>query len=125
MSNNINTQVAERLSQIAPVVTEKVIDHLVSKEVNRRADAVISALGSIDKFSNELKKHKPDIVAYDDAGAVVSSNWSKAKLDERNKVEANINKLNKAVEKALNENDYADLFNLTKQSQQSDQKVAL
>ena len=78
MSNNINLQVAERLAQIAPVVTEKVIDHLVSKEVSSRADAVISALGDIDKFSNELKKHKPDIVAYDDAGAVASRGNRKA-----------------------------------------------
>lgn len=116
--SNINTEVANRLAAISPVVTEKVIDHLVSKEVNRRADAVITALGSIDKFTAELKKHKPDVVSYDDAGAVVSASWTKAKLEEKNKVENSIKKLNAAVEKALNENDYADLFNLTKQNQQ-------
>lgn len=115
--SNINTAVADRLANIAPVVSEKVINHLVEKEVNRRADAVILALSTIDKLTSDLKKFKPDIVSYNGDGTEASANWSKPKLDEKNKVESTIAKLNKAVEKALTENDFGDLFNLTKQSQ--------
>ncbi len=111
---NITTKVAEKLAAISPAVSEKVIDHLVTKELNRRSEAVIGALADLDKMSNELKKLKPDVVAYAEDGSVASSNWSKPKLDEKNKATQKIAKLTAAVDKALNSNDYGDLFNIAK-----------
>ena len=115
-TQTINTAVAERLAAIAPEVTSKVIDHLVTKELNRRSEAVINGLGELDKLKSEQKKLKPDVISYNEDGSVASSNWSKAKLEEKNKVDQKIAKLGKAIDKALVENDYSDLFNVSKSS---------
>jgi hypothetical protein len=114
---SISTAVAERLASIAPEVTGKVVDHLVTKELNRRSEAVITALQEIDKLNVDLKKVKPDVVTYNDDGSVASSNWTKAKLEEKNKVQQRITKLTSAVDKALGSNDYSDLFNVAKSQQ--------
>lgn len=112
--NSINTEVATRIASIAPQISEKVIDHLVSKELVRRTDAVIQALSEVEKLGKDLIKMKPDNTLYNDDGSVASSSWTKPKLEEKNKLVAKIQKINVALEKALGENDFNLLFSLQK-----------
>jgi hypothetical protein len=115
----INTQsiavaVADRISKIAPAVTDKVIEHLVNKELMRRSEAVINGMSELDKLKNEARKMKPDMISYNLDGSIASSTWSKAKLDEKNKADQKIEKITKAIDKALTDNDYSDLYNVSK-----------
>ena len=113
-TQQISILVAERIKNIAPEVSDKVVEHLVTKELNRRSEAIIYGFGELDKMKNELKKTKPDVVAYNLDGTIASANWSKQKLDDKNKLEQKMEKLTKAIDKALVDNDYSDLYNLAK-----------
>lgn len=115
-TQQISILVAERIKNIAPEVSDKVVEHLVAKELNRRSEAVINGFGELDKMKSDLKKTKPDVVTYNIDGTVASSNWTKAKLEEKNKLEQKMEKLTKAIDKALVDNDYSDLYNLAKPS---------
>ena len=95
-------------------VINQVVGHFVKKEQDRRADTVIAAMDKLTAHNRELNKIKPDMVGYDADGQKVTESFSKAKLDEANKVKSAIGKLEKALTKALENADYADLFNLIK-----------
>jgi hypothetical protein len=110
----INTKVAEQLAAIAPQVAENIINHLVTKELTRRSDAIIQAIATSEKLSKDLAKLKPDNVLYNEDGTVASSTYTKAKLDEKSKITTQIKKIEDAIEKALANNDYSLLFNLAK-----------
>ena len=110
--STIGEQVAEQLGNSGIQITERVITHLVEKEVSRRAEAIIKALSNLDALDKEGRKIKPDLVGYDDAGKIISQSWSKQKIDERNVNIAKIAKLQAAIDKALDKNDFSDLFNM-------------
>jgi hypothetical protein len=90
------------------------VDVLVERELDKRSNALVSVMDLLNKAESELKKLKPDQNGFDDSGKVVSSSYSKEKLDERNKIVARIGKLEKAINKALDPNspDYSDCYNL-------------
>jgi hypothetical protein len=113
-TQNIATAVAERLANIAPAVADKVVEHLVNKELTRRSEAVIGGLSELDKLKGEFKKLKPDVNTFNEDGSAATSSWTKPKLEEKNKAEQKIAKLTKAIDKALNDNDYSDLYNFSK-----------
>ncbi len=113
-AQSIATTVAERLSNIAPAVADKVVEHLVNKELTRRSEAVIGGLAELDKLNGEFKKLKPDVNTFNADGTAATSTWTKPKLEEKNKAEQKIAKLTKAIDKALNDNDYSDLYNFSK-----------
>ena len=110
--STIIEKVAEQIGSSGPEITERVISRLVEKEVTRRTEAVIKALDALDKLEKEGRRIKPDIVAYAEDGSVVSQSWSKKTLDERNANAAKVRKLQAAIGKALEANDFSDLFNL-------------
>jgi len=87
---------------------------LAKKEIDRRTQAVLDGLESLQKQEKDLKKMKPDMPAYDSAGKLVSENWSKAKIDEKAKLEKAIVKLSDALDAALDKADYGKLFNMNK-----------
>jgi hypothetical protein len=109
--STLTEKVAEQIGACGPQVAERVIAHLVEQEVNRRSEAVIKALSVMDRLSREGRKIVPDLVAYDENGAVLSKNWSKAKLEERKANATKVEKLQKAIDKALEQDDFADLYN--------------
>jgi hypothetical protein len=115
-TQQISIVVAERIKNIAPAVSDKVVEHLVNKELTRRSEAVIQGFGDLDKMKTELKKIKPDVVSYNLDGSVANSNWTKATLEAKNKLEQKMEKLTKALDKALVDNDYSDLYNIAKPS---------
>jgi hypothetical protein len=110
--SSITEKVAEQIASSGENIKERVIQHLVAKEVERRSEAVIKALDSLDKLKREGLKIKPDVVSYGDDGKIASQAWSKAKIDERNTNQSKIDKLQAALNKGLDEGDFASLFNL-------------
>lgn len=112
--NSLQTKVAEKIATIAPVVEEKIIDALVSREVNRRSDALTKAIDDLSKMEGEKRRVKPDQVQYNEDGSVKDSSYSKAKTEELKKLNQKIDKFTNAISKALDKADYGDVYNLSK-----------
>jgi DNA-directed RNA polymerase specialized sigma54-like protein len=105
--------VAEQITKISPQVEEQVVDTLVKREKNRRADALVQCLDKMGRFEADLKKLKADQTSFDSEGKKVSETFSKARLEERAKLEKKIAKLSGAITKALEKADFADAYNLS------------
>jgi|SRR5882724_2643018 len=114
--NSVQTKVAEQIINIAPKVEDKVVDALVSRELNRRSDSLVQAMDKLSKLEVDLKKIKPDVVTYDINGKVASESYSKVKSEEYKKLNEKIGKFTKAIAKALENSDFSDVYNLDKQT---------
>lgn len=110
----ISEAIAARLSGVAPLTREKVIDHFAQKLATKQADALIVGLDKLDGLNKENYKLKADQIVYNAGGTPISEGFSKARLDERKKLGEQIEKLSKAIDKADAKGDFADLYNLTK-----------
>lgn len=93
--------VAASVAALAPAVEQDVIDTLVLREREKRSALIVRGFDELRSQENAFKKFKPDVVTYNGDGTVSSEQWSKAKLDERNKAQEKLNKLITAIEKAL------------------------
>lgn len=112
--NSLQAKVAEKISTIAPVVEDKIIDALVAREVNRRSDALTKAIDDLNKMEGEQRRIKPDQVQYNEDGSVKDQSYSKAKIEELKKLKQKIEKYTNAINKALDKADYGDVYNLSK-----------
>ena len=104
-------KIAEQISTLAPAVEDEVVKALVNRQLNKRSTAVVSAVDLLERLEIDLRKINPE-KTYDKDGNVVSEYYTKQKLEERNKLLQKIEKLNKALNKALEKSDYGDLYNL-------------
>lgn len=100
---NINEKVAER-----------VINLLAEKDKEKRVQVLVQAIGELDGVNKELSKIKADQLSFDATGKPVSETWSKAKLDERSSKASKRDKLESAINLALEKNDFSALFNRAK-----------
>lgn len=105
---NIKQAVADQIVNSNPAVLDRVVDNLAEKELTKRVQLLTDAINEYSKLESELRRFKPDAVIYDDQGVVVSSNWTKANLDARNKKQEVLNKLSGRIDKAL-KGDYSTL----------------
>jgi hypothetical protein len=110
---SVQVKVAEQISQLGPSVEDQVVRALADREKNRRADALVKALDDLARFEQDFKKLKPDQVAFDDKGEKVSETFSKIRIDERDKLTKKIEKYTKAINKALENKDFGDVYNLS------------
>lgn len=109
---SIAISVAEKIASSTNTVIDAVVNTLAEKEVARRIDAVTKVYNLINENTKQLSKMKADVIVYDENSVVISSNWTKGALDSRKKLVDKHNKLNNALAKALDKNDFSDLFNL-------------
>lgn len=112
---SVRTVVSERIAKSGPEVAEKVIEHLATREVNRRTDAVLKGFDKLEELEKEFRKLRPDVVSYDEAGKVANSTWSAEQLKKRNELKQKIEKLTNTIDRALVKEDYSDLYNLINQ----------
>lgn len=114
MTTTITNAVAEKIAAISPAVNEKVIDALVARELEKRSDAVLGGLDKLRTMQNDLKKIRPDVGgAFDEDGNEVKPTlYSKAKFDERKKLNEQIEKLQKALDLAIDKGDMSKLYEL-------------
>ena len=110
MALSVHLAVAERLNELSDGVGDKVADLLAAREVNKRCEALVTAIDKLDKMEREHRKHKADLVSYDTDGRKVIESWSKAALEERNKSQQKIDKATKAINKALDDKDFSDVY---------------
>jgi len=93
-------------------IIDSVVKELVNTEIERRADALLKAINLATTTRRELYKIKPDIVSYNADRSINSEAWSKAKLDERQKLTEKLDKIDKVISKAVDKGDYADVLSL-------------
>lgn len=111
--SELRAVIAEQILKCAPHVEERIVTALVEREVVKRSDAIVKCLDKLSKAENDQRKIKPDIIAYDVTGGKVSENWSKDRLEELNKSKVKIDKLTRAIDKALDKKpDFSDVYNL-------------
>lgn len=106
---SIQTEVKSRLVSDNQAVREKYIESEVSAKLSERVTLVKSAVGKVVELEKELKKIKPDQIAYDADGKVVQEFYSKPIADKLKETKEKIVKLEAAITKAFETADYSDL----------------
>ena len=114
MTKTITDAVAEKIAAISPAVNEKVIDALVVRELEKRSDAVLSGLDKLRTMQNDLRKIKPDVGGFfdEDGNETKPNAYSKAKFEERKKFNEQIEKLQKALDLAIDKGDMSKLYEI-------------
>jgi hypothetical protein len=112
MANSVQLTIAEQISKIGPAVQGKIVDIMVERELDKRSTAFVQVMDKLSKLEKDMKKIRPDMVFYNGEGKVASENFSKAKIDERGKLTQQIEKLTKALNKALEQEDFGDVYQL-------------
>jgi histidinol dehydrogenase len=107
----------EQIKGLGPRVESYVVDKIVDRELEKRAVPITQGMDTLTKFEEELKKvDKPDMIARDKEGKVVSEAYSSKRLEEIKKAKEKIEKLHKAIEKAYIHGDVKDLNQLNQSS---------
>lgn len=101
--------VADKIDASGPIVRERVVSLLVEREVATRTDVLDKALVKRTEIERELRKIKPDIEAFDVEGKVVRQDYSKARFEELKKKREELERIEKALDKALVDNDFSKL----------------
>ena len=111
----IKEKLAERLLTSGSDVKNNVLDTLYNNELKTRTDACLKVLTKIEEKEKELKKLKvSDNNIYDEKGTVVAGGYSKARVDDIKKASDELERLNKALENALENNDFTRVLELGK-----------
>lgn len=111
----IKEKLAERLLTSGSDVKNNILDTLYNNELKTRTDACLKVLTKIEEKEKELKKLKvSDNNIYDEKGTVVAGGYSKARVDDIKKVSDELERLNKALENALENNDFTKVLELGK-----------
>lgn len=113
--SSINIAVAQRLIQACPALPlQHVIDRLAEAEIKKRADALFKAVqASDDCYRQFAKMNRPDVIGYDSGRKIISEAFSKQRLDEVEKVQKKLSKIEKAVGRATAAKpDYSELLSL-------------
>ena len=111
----IKEKLAERLLTSGSDVKNNVLDTLYNNELKTRTDACLKVLTKIEEKEKELKKLKvSDNNIYDEKGTVVAGGYSKARVDDIKKASDELERLNKALENALENNDFTKVLELGK-----------
>lgn len=114
--SSIRDAVRTNLTETLPTRTRGfVVEHFAKLEAEKQGTALIKGLDKLSNLERDLNKiNRPDIKTFNEDGSEASASWSKDRLEERKKLTEQIEKLTKAIDKADDKGDFADLYNLTK-----------
>jgi len=90
-------------------VLQQTVDQLVNAEVELRKNLILDGLKTYDDVKDKLSKVKPDVLTYDETGKVTSQSFSKAKVDEKLKLEKQFKEIETALNLAIDKGDYKKL----------------
>ena len=112
---DIKQTLKELLNDSNEQVQNKVVDHLYQNELTRRTNAVLKVLEKIDELDSSYRKEaKPDVETFNEDGSKASQYYSKERTESLKKIRENKEKLEKALQKAFNSNDFSEVLNLGK-----------
>lgn len=111
---NIADAVATSLTNLAPAIREQVVSIMVTREKDKRADAIVTAMDKLNTLVNARRKvAKPDIQTFNADRTIASEVYSKERIEELKKADEAIEKGEKVINKAL-DGDMGDLYNWIK-----------
>lgn len=90
-------------------IRQKVVEHFAEVEKARRVDMLVKAMDARTEKAKELSRIKPDNICYDEDGQQTSASWSKEQAAKRKTLRKELNRLDKAINKAINDADYSAL----------------
>jgi hypothetical protein len=93
-------------------IRHRMIDELAEELVTDRIRLLKNALLKREEQSKKIKKIHPDNVIFDAEGKKISEAFTKQQLDQRKLAQEELDRLDRAIEQAINENDYERLSNL-------------
>lgn len=112
---SIKEILAEKLLNSGTDVKNNVLDVLYNTELKTRTDACLKLLSKIEEQQKELKKLRvSNNNIYNEDGTVQSGGFTKERIGEINNAKANLEKLEKALESALERNDFTKALELGK-----------
>lgn len=100
-------------SKDIPEIREKFKNVLVQKEQDSRVDTLVKLYDKINAQKVELLKIKPDNL-FNENGEIISSTYTKQKLDEKKKAQEQLDKLQNAFSAALFKGDFSKAKDLAK-----------
>lgn len=113
-SQLLNEEVKSLLEASVGKVKQRVLEAKVEEEINSRVELVTKALSELKTKNQELNKlvNKPDREEFDPSGTSLFKTWTKESVENMKKLRERIDKVENALDKALNSNKYDDLKNL-------------
>lgn len=124
----LKEKIAERLAAAGSTVADRVAEQLAEKEVTRRVTIVVNALPKLEELQAKRKKiEDPDDVRFDATDPTnlrEVKSYTKGRIEERKRLDMEIQRLMQAFESALTsadaekqEKSYAELEKLTQPKQ--------
>lgn len=111
----IRAAVAETLKDLSERTRNQVVEHFATAEAAKQAGAIIKGLDKLTELERDLSKVRPQNTAFNLAGDPVGeATFTKDQIEQRKKLAEQIEKLTKAINKADENNDFGDLYNLAK-----------
>lgn len=111
----ISEAVKSGLSALAGRTRDAVVEHFAAKEAGKQAEALIKGLDKLNDLSREASKlSRPDIETFNGDGTSASVAFSKERIEQKKKLDEQIGKLTRAIDKADDKGDFGDLYNLVK-----------
>jgi len=111
-AQDIASRIADTIKGGNQTVIDNVVNTLVQKEQEKRANTLITGLDLLDQLKRDLRKVKPDVVIFSLDGSKAIEQYSAAAFKAINESNQKIAKLEKALETALTTGDYSDLNNV-------------
>jgi tripartite-type tricarboxylate transporter receptor subunit TctC len=99
-STDVLEAVKTKINTSSDTVQARVIELLAEREIASRVDTVDQALTKLVAFKKEQEKIKPDVSTFNEGGTETKV-YSKAKFEEKKKLDEKIAKLEAALDKAL------------------------
>lgn len=109
---NIREAVAERIANSGELVAERVVDALADTTLQKREQQVSQAITESDNLARDLQKLKPDALTFNQDGTVAAEAFTKARIEQRAKLKSRIEKIENALAKALEKNDWNPIAHL-------------
>lgn len=122
MQNSVTEKVAKQIAELGPRTEDAVVETLVGRELKKQSDALVILMDRIRDLENDLRRlEKPDENKFERAAdgsfTAIPGFFSKERVEKINKQNQQIEKLVKAVNKALEKQDFGDVYNLVNQKQ--------
>jgi hypothetical protein len=111
----IREAVAEKLGNLSDRTRLQVVEHFAAIEATKQANALIAGLDKLAGLEKDRQRIKPGYSGFDiDGKGIGDQVYSKDQVDQIKKIGEQIEKLTKAINKADNDSDFGDLYNLVK-----------
>ena len=105
---SITDAVAQTVKDTLPAFyVERLVGVLATREIEKNSTALQTAW---ERMGAAKREYKPDLVSYNIDGTKKEENWSKANLDARNKAQANLSKIVKALDLVFATGDFSEVI---------------